>query len=152
MTFSAFSFLFYSFNAPPSFLLRLLLHRVSSSLVCLWLIEIHPGDSFNVSTSSCLSRSLALSLLFGVIQERKSFFLSVFHFILQIPQTPIVFHQPTTGKYLYVSFRGFYLSRHDPKFPPPINQSMSYYPDYQPECPTHSRVIVTTGDSEFSRW
>lgn len=59
-----------------------LLHRVSSSLVCLWLIEIHPGDSFNVSTSSCLSRSFALSLLFGVIQERKSFFLSVFHFIL----------------------------------------------------------------------
>lgn len=55
--------------------------------------------------------------------------------------------EPTTGKFLYVSFRGYYLSRYNPQVPLPINQSVTF--EGQPICPTKSRLIITSGDSEF---
>lgn len=53
--------------------------------------------------------------------------------------------EPTTGKYLFVSLRGFYLSRYDPQVPLPINQTLDVE---EPNCPTKSRVIITTGESK----
>ena len=55
--------------------------------------------------------------------------------------------EPSTGKYLYLSFRGYYLSRYDTAVPIPINQTFDFD---DPNCPTKSRVIVTTADSEYN--
>ncbi|KAG5680520.1 hypothetical protein PVAND_010026 [Polypedilum vanderplanki] len=55
--------------------------------------------------------------------------------------------EPSTGKYLYINFRGFYISRYNPAVHLPINKSIGENDETTFNCPTNSRVIITTGES-----
>ncbi|CAG9804070.1 unnamed protein product [Chironomus riparius] len=55
--------------------------------------------------------------------------------------------EPSTGKYLYINFRGFYISRYNPAVELPINKSIAMNDETSFDCPTKSRVIITTGES-----
>jgi hypothetical protein len=57
--------------------------------------------------------------------------------------------EPSTGKYLYINFRGFYLSRYNPAVELPINKSIAMDDETSFDCPTKSRVIITTGESKL---
>lgn len=48
------------------------------------------------------------------------------------------------GKYLYVRFRGMYLSRYNPLIQLPLNTSTRSTPPVK--CPTKSRIVITTGE------
>jgi hypothetical protein len=56
--------------------------------------------------------------------------------------------EPSTGKYLYINFRGFYISRFNPAVHMPLNKSTEEGGEITFNCPTNSRVIITTGESE----
>lgn len=56
--------------------------------------------------------------------------------------------EPSTGKYLYINFRGFYINRYNPAVHLPINTSAVTSDELNFNCPTKSRVIITTGESK----
>lgn len=52
--------------------------------------------------------------------------------------------EPSAGKYIYVRFRGHYLSRYNPQIKLPLNTSIeSVTPD---RCETKSRIVITSGE------
>jgi hypothetical protein len=52
--------------------------------------------------------------------------------------------EPGLGKYVYIRFRGLYLSRYNPLIQLPLNTTMRKYPPT--DCTTKARIVITTGE------